>query len=177
MRASEEKVNSDHLKRNAYLYVRQSTARQVLENVESTERQYELRRQAAALGWPETPIIVIDSALGQSGASSADRAGFQRLVTEVSMGRAGMVLGLEVSIKLNGGSWQCRFRSVWSTTPAKRLSWIPINRYNKACVWSLKHSAAPDRHLPWSRRFAMRACCFPAVIEAVLTMRRYSGGN
>jgi DNA invertase Pin-like site-specific DNA recombinase len=106
MRISEQKVDAGHLKRNAYLYVRQSTARQVLENVESTERQYELRRQAAALGWPEAQIIVIDSDLGQSGASSADRAGFQRLVTEVSMGRAGMVLGLEVSrLARNCADW------------------------------------------------------------------------
>ena len=75
MRASEQKVDSSHLKRNAYLYVRQSTPRQVLENTESTERQYALRCQAVALGWPEAQVIVIDSDLGQSGASSADRAG------------------------------------------------------------------------------------------------------
>jgi len=63
-----QKVTANHLKRNAYLYVRQSTPRQVLENTESTERQYALRRRAAAFGWLETQIIVIDSDLGQSGA-------------------------------------------------------------------------------------------------------------
>src|SRR4249920_2502493 len=92
-----QKVKATHLKRNAYLYIRQSTLRQVFENSESTKRQYAMRQKAVALGWPEDRIIVLDSDLGQSGASSADREGFQRLVTEVSMGRAGIVLGLEVS--------------------------------------------------------------------------------
>ena len=92
-----QKVKAAHLKRNAYLYIRQSTLRQVLDNSESTKRQYALRQRAVALGWPEDRIIVIDSDLGQSGASAADREGFQRLVTEVSIGRAGIVLGLEVS--------------------------------------------------------------------------------
>ena len=88
-----QKVKTSHLKRNAYLYVRQSTLRQVFENTESTQRQYALRQHAAALGWPLDRIIVIDTDLGQSGASAADREGFQRLVTEVSLGRAGIVLG------------------------------------------------------------------------------------
>ena len=77
-----QKVNAGHLKRNAYLYVRQSTLRQVFENTESTKRQYGLRQNAVALGWPVERVIVIDSDLGQSGASAVDREGFQRLVTE-----------------------------------------------------------------------------------------------
>ena len=92
-----QKVQASHLQRDAYLYVRQSTLRQVFENTESTQRQYALRQQAVALGWPQERIIVIDSDLGQSGASAAGREGFQRLVAEVGMGRAGIVLGLEVS--------------------------------------------------------------------------------
>jgi len=71
-----QKVNSDHLKRNAYLYVRQSTIRQVFENTESTKRQYALRQNAMALGWQTEQIIVIDSDLGISGASAVDREGF-----------------------------------------------------------------------------------------------------
>ena len=101
-----QKVQASHLKRNAYLYVRQSTLRQVFENTESTKRQYALRQRAVALGWPQERIIVIDSDLGQSGASSADREGFQRLVTEVGMGHAGIVLGLEVSrLARNSMDW------------------------------------------------------------------------
>jgi DNA invertase Pin-like site-specific DNA recombinase len=101
-----QKVKASHLKRNAYLYIRQSTLRQVLENTESTQRQYALRQNAVSLGWPLDRIIVIDTDLGQSGASAADRAGFQRLVTEVSLGRAGIVLGLEVSrLARNSMDW------------------------------------------------------------------------
>jgi len=92
-----EKVTREHLSRKAYLYVRQSTVRQVLENTESTERQYALKKRARALGWTSEQIVVIDSDLGRSAASGAEREGFQRLVAEVSMGRAGIVLGLEVS--------------------------------------------------------------------------------
>jgi DNA invertase Pin-like site-specific DNA recombinase len=98
MRAdAHQKIKPTHLKRTAYLYIRQSTLRQVFENVESTKRQYALRQHAIALGWQQGQIVVIDTDLGQSGASAADREGFQRLVTEVSLGRAGIVLGLEVS--------------------------------------------------------------------------------
>src|SRR6266568_4482091 len=92
-----EKVTSSHLKRNAYLYVRQSTLRQVFENTESTKRQYALRQRAISLGWSTEQIVVIDCDLGQSGASAVDRAGFQQLVAEVGLGQAGIVLGLEVS--------------------------------------------------------------------------------
>ena len=101
-----QKVSASHLKRNAYLYVRQSSLRQVFENSESTERQYALRQQAIALGWPVEQVIVIDTDLGQSGASSVDREGFQRLVAEVGLGKAGIVLGLEVSrLARNSTDW------------------------------------------------------------------------
>jgi DNA invertase Pin-like site-specific DNA recombinase len=106
MGETDRKVTASHLKRNAYLYVRQSTLRQVFENKESTKRQYELRQRAVALGWPGERIQVIDCDLGQSGASAADRQGFQQLVAEVSMGRAGIVLGLEVSrLARNCADW------------------------------------------------------------------------
>ena len=101
-----QKVSASHLKRNAYLYVRQSTPQQVLENAESTARQYALRQRAAALGWPAEQIVVIDSDLGQSGAFAADRDGFQKLVAEVSLGRIGLVMGLEVSrLARNCAEW------------------------------------------------------------------------
>ena len=90
------KIAATHLQRRAYLYVRQSTLRQVLENTESTKRQYALRERALVLGWPLDRIVVIDSDLGQSGADS-DRVGFQKLVAAVGLGEVGVVLGLEVS--------------------------------------------------------------------------------
>jgi DNA invertase Pin-like site-specific DNA recombinase len=104
--SAESKVTPEHLKRAAYLYVRQSTLRQVLENTESTQRQYALRKRAAVLGWPEESIVVIDCDLGQSGASAAGREGFQHLVAEVGLGKAGIVLGLEVSrLARNCADW------------------------------------------------------------------------
>ncbi|WP_414717525.1 recombinase family protein [Steroidobacter sp.] len=77
----------------------------MFENTESTQRQYALRERAVALGWPLDRIVVIDSDLGQSGAST-DREGFQRLVSEVGLGRVGIVLGLEVSrLARNSTDW------------------------------------------------------------------------
>jgi len=103
---AESKVTTEHLKRAAYLYIRQSTLRQVLENTESTQRQYALRQRARALGWTEEQIIVIDHDQGQSGAFAADREGFQRLVAEVGLGKAGIVMGLEVSrLARNCADW------------------------------------------------------------------------
>jgi DNA invertase Pin-like site-specific DNA recombinase len=103
---AEQKVTPAHLKRAAYLYVRQSTLRQVLENTESTKRQYALRKRAAELGWPEENIVTIDCDLGQSGASASGREGFQHLVADVGLGKAGIVLGLEVSrLARNCADW------------------------------------------------------------------------
>jgi DNA invertase Pin-like site-specific DNA recombinase len=101
-----EKVTADHLRRSAYLYVRQSTLRQVMENTTSTDRQYGLRQRAVALGWSREQVVVIDEDLGRSGASSAGREGFQRLVADVGMGKAGIVIGLEVSrLARNNADW------------------------------------------------------------------------
>jgi DNA invertase Pin-like site-specific DNA recombinase len=100
------KVQPHHLERGAYLYIRQSSMRQVIENVESTKRQYALRGRATALGWHDDQIIVIDSDQGESGASASWREGFQRLVSDVGMGRAGIVMGLEVSrLARNNADW------------------------------------------------------------------------
>ncbi len=100
------KITPRHLSRAAFLYVRQSTLRQVMENTESTRRRYALRERAIAYGWSSEQVVVIDSDLGQSGASAVDREGFQRLVTEVGLGRAGIVLGLEVSrLARNSTDW------------------------------------------------------------------------
>jgi DNA invertase Pin-like site-specific DNA recombinase len=103
---AELKITAQHLERDAYLYVRQSTARQVLENTESTQRQYALRDRAVALGWPLERIHVLDCDLGKSGSQSAGRDGFQKLVGEVALGKAGLVMGLEVSrLARNSADW------------------------------------------------------------------------
>jgi DNA invertase Pin-like site-specific DNA recombinase len=103
---SNGKVNPGHLKKTAYLYIRQSTLRQVFENTESTQRQYGLRQRAIVLGWQPEQIEVIDCDQGQSGASTGEREGFQRLVAEVGLGKAGIVMGLEVSrLARNCADW------------------------------------------------------------------------
>ena len=105
--AALSKVTASHLKRDGYLYIRQSTLHQVLHNTESTQRQYALREKAIVLGWPLERVHVIDCDLAHSGASAVDRAGFQQLVTEVSLEHAGLVMGLEVSrLARNSADWQ-----------------------------------------------------------------------
>jgi DNA invertase Pin-like site-specific DNA recombinase len=100
------KVTAAHLAKPALLYVRQSTLKQVIHHTESAHRQYDLRSRAIALGWTDEQITVIDIDQGQSGASAADREGFQHLVAEVSLGRAGIVLGLECSrLARNSADW------------------------------------------------------------------------
>ena len=99
------KVTARHLTRSAYLYIRQSTLHQVNDNTESARRQYDLSGRARALGWGKEQIIVVDSDQGQSG-STADRIGFQNLTSEVGLGHAGLVMGLEVSrLARNSADW------------------------------------------------------------------------
>jgi DNA invertase Pin-like site-specific DNA recombinase len=100
------KVTAAHLSRQALLYIRQSSLKQVIHNTESAIRQYDLRGKAISLGWAADQITVIDIDQGHSGASAADREGFQQLVAEVSLGRAGIVLGLECSrLARNSADW------------------------------------------------------------------------
>ncbi len=104
--AHHQKVSTRHLTRDAYLYVRQSSLRQVMQNTESTKRQYALRERAIALGWPIERIHTIDSDLGCSGAEATRRDGFQTLVSKVALGEVGIVLGLEVSrLARNNADW------------------------------------------------------------------------
>src|SRR5256884_846342 len=91
------KIGSRHLDRLAIVYVRQSTPQQVTEHRESADLQYQLRRRAVTLGWPDARVLVIDDDQGVSGQAIDNRPGFQRLLAEVSLGRVGIVFGREVS--------------------------------------------------------------------------------
>ena len=91
------KIESQHLSQLAMVYVRQSSTRQVRENVELTQLQYDLARRVAKYGWPEEQIITIDDDLGVSGRSLEGRAGFQRLLAEISLNHVGIVMGIEMS--------------------------------------------------------------------------------
>lgn len=86
-----------HFDRLAIVYVRQSSPKQVLENRESTERQYSFAEQAVAFGWPRDRVLTIDEDLGKSARTTEGRDGFHHLVSEVSLNHVGMVLGLEMS--------------------------------------------------------------------------------
>jgi hypothetical protein len=138
------KVTAAHLSRTALLYVRQSTLKQVLHNTESTIRQYDLQGRAIALGWTRDQITVIDIDQGHSGASAADREGFQQLVAEVSLGRAGIVLGLECSrLARNSADW-CRRRARISTSfsvPLSGSSLKTVNTLDTARYESLSSTA------------------------------------
>jgi len=100
------KIQSIHCERLAFVYVRQSTSLQVVENRESTERQYHLRERAIELGWPPSRVEVIDEEQGRSGSTAAHRTGFQRLTSEVSLGKVGIVFMLEASrLARNNSDW------------------------------------------------------------------------
>ncbi len=91
------KIDAQHLAKLAVIYVRQSSARQVRENIESTRLQYDLAKRAELYGWPSDRIDVIDEDLGVSGKSLEGRSGFRRLLAEISLGHVGIVMGIEMS--------------------------------------------------------------------------------
>ena len=100
-----DKIRSHHLERKAILYVRQSSAHQVLHNRESSALQYAMRDRLTALGWSE--IEVIDDDLGRSAAGGVLRAGFERMVAAVCLGKVGAVCAREVSrFARNSRDWQ-----------------------------------------------------------------------
>ncbi len=100
-----DKLRPHHLERKALLYVRQSSAHQVLHNRESSALQYAMRDRLIALGWSE--IEVIDDDLGRSAAGAVQRAGFERMVAEVCLGKVGAVAAREVSrFARNSRDWQ-----------------------------------------------------------------------
>ncbi len=103
---SNGKIRDPHLERTAYVYVRQSTDHQVHDHLEGKQRQYELADLAVRYGWPRSKVEIIDDDLGRSGSTIAGRRGFARLVSEVALGKAGIVFGLEVSrLARNNRDW------------------------------------------------------------------------
>jgi len=121
-----DKIQPHHLERKAILYVRQSSAHQVLHNREIRMLQYGMRDRLSALGFSE--IETIDEDLGRSAAGGAQRAGFERMVAEVCLGKVGAVCAREVSrFARNSRDWQqliemCRLNSRRRDCPALRFS-------------------------------------------------------
>jgi hypothetical protein len=108
-----DKIGANHLARRAILYVRQSTQQQLQHNEESRRLQYAMKRRLQDLGWEDVEII--DEDLGKSAAGTVERSGFQRLVSEVSLGKIGVVCARELSrLARNSMDWQklmevCRY--------------------------------------------------------------------
>jgi DNA invertase Pin-like site-specific DNA recombinase len=105
-RAAPSKILTRHRALLALVYVRQSSTQQIHDHPESRARQYGLAEHAVALGWPVSQVVVIDEDQGQSGQRADHRLGFQRLLTDVTLGRVGLVLGLEMSrLARSGKDW------------------------------------------------------------------------
>src|SRR5437660_9395479 len=104
--ATDERLTTAHRAKLAYVYVRQSSMNQVRQHQESTELQYRLVDRAIGLGWPPEPVQVIDEDLGKSGAGGVDRHGFQKLIAEIGLGNAGLVVSLDASrLARNNRDW------------------------------------------------------------------------
>jgi DNA invertase Pin-like site-specific DNA recombinase len=102
---SHDKITGQHRQRQAYVYIRQSTPKQVQQHQESQRNQYALVQRALELGWSANQVQVIDADLGQSGQDS-QRPGFQELVAAVSLGRVGLILAYEASrLARNNTDW------------------------------------------------------------------------
>jgi len=104
--STDERITTAHRAKLTYVYVRQSSPGQVRHHQESTELQYRLVERAAMFGWPRERVHVIDDDLGKSGTSSKDRYGFQTLIAEVGLGKAGLVMSLDASrLARNNRDW------------------------------------------------------------------------
>jgi DNA invertase Pin-like site-specific DNA recombinase len=135
------KITSTHQQRLAFIYIRQSTPKQVAQNQESQQYQYRLQQRAQELGWSAERVRVIDSDLGLSGKESAGRSGFQELVAEISLGHVGIVFGYEVSrLARNNRDWYLLLdlASVFSTLIADNDGIYDPRLYNDRLLLGLK---------------------------------------
>ncbi|WFU14603.1 recombinase family protein [Bradyrhizobium sp. CB3481] len=106
LNVADERLTTAHRAKLAYVYVRQSSVNQVRQHQESTELQYRLVDRAIGLGWPPERVQVIDEDLGKSGAGAVDRHGFQKLIAEIGLGNAGLVVSLDASrLARNNRDW------------------------------------------------------------------------
>jgi len=147
------KVRSEHLDRQALIYVRQSTLAQVRDNTGSTARQYDLGQRALDLGWPREHISVIDQDQGHSGASAVGRDGFQFLVAEVGLGHAGAVLSLEASRLARSCSDWYRLIEICAITGTLVIDEEGIydpNQYNDRLLLGFKGTMS-EAELHWLR--------------------------
>jgi DNA invertase Pin-like site-specific DNA recombinase len=157
---SGSKIQGRHRDRLAVVYVRQSSRQQVADHQESTRLQYGLAERAVALGWAPGLVRVIDEDLGRSAAAAEDRPGFQRLVTEVTMGQVGLVLGIEMSrLARAGRDWHqlIELCSLSQTLLADADGVYDPNEYNDRLLLGLKGTMSEvELHLIKQRMAAGR---------------------
>src|SRR5262249_55365755 len=159
-----DKIRPQHLERKAILYVRQSSAHQVLHNRESSALQYAMRDRLTTLGWSE--IEVIDDDLGRSAAGGVQRAGFERMVAQVCLGKVGAVAAREVSrFARNSRDWQQLMRCAGGRYRAGRSG-------DGLCAssWQRSASARPQRK-------SQRVLPVPAVAGEPRDLARGNGAN
>lgn len=148
------KVTSWHQQKLAYIYVRQSTTKQMYHNQESQQYQYRLQQRAQELGWSPQRIKIIDSDLGLSGRHADIRAGFQELVAEVSLGHVGIVFGYEVSrLARNNGDWYhlLDLAAMFKTLIADNDGIYDPRLYNDRLLLGLKGTMS-EAELHWLRQ-------------------------
>ena len=136
-----DKIKSHHLARLAVVYVRQSSAQQVLNHQESTALQYSLREKAIAWGWPNERVLVIDEDQAHSGSSAAGRTGFQRLLVEVGLNHVGLILGIEMSrLARSCKDWYqlLELCAVFQTVLADHDGFYDPRQYNDRLLLGLK---------------------------------------
>jgi DNA invertase Pin-like site-specific DNA recombinase len=139
--SGQSKITPTHQQHLAYIYVRQSTLKQVRENRESQVYQYNLRETAHALGWSRERIRVIDADLGLSGRESEHREGFKELVAEVSLGHVGIIFGYEVSrLARNNRDWYhlMDLAAIFGTLLADGDGIYDLNLHNDRLLLGLK---------------------------------------
>jgi DNA invertase Pin-like site-specific DNA recombinase len=147
------KIRPAHLERQAFIYIRQSTLFQVRVHTASTARQYDLAQRARDLGWPREHITIIDQDQGHSGASTAGRDGFQSLLVEVGLGRAGAVLSLEVSRLARSSSDWYRLLEICALTDTLGMDAEGVydpGQYNDRLLLGFK-GAMSEAELHWLR--------------------------
>ncbi|MFI6803243.1 recombinase family protein, partial [Streptosporangium canum] len=158
--AAERRIEGRHRDRLAVVYVRQSSRQQVLDHGESTRLQYGLVARAVTLGWSRSRVLVIDEDLGRSAAGGLERPGFARLVTEITMGRVGVVLGLEMSrLARAGRDWRqlIELCSLTGTLLADTDGVYDPNCYNDRLLLGLKGTISEvELHLIKQRMAAGR---------------------
>src|SRR5512145_259159 len=148
---SHPKIQQTHQQRLAYVYVRQSSPKQVAQNLESQRLQYQLAQRAEELGWRSEQVRIIDEDQGLSGKESAGRDGFQDLVAEVSLGQVGIVFGYQVSrLARNNADWYhlLDLAAVFDTLIADADGVYNLRDYNDRLILGLKGTMS-EAELHW----------------------------